>query len=105
MSNFDIFCAGSIFTGMNVSLTKTLEAFVRAKVDSGLYNNASEVVRDALRLLEARERAEARQLDWLRAEVQKGIDDVEAGRVFPLDIEEIIAEVDREDKEMARKVA
>ncbi len=76
---------------MNVSLTKTLEAFVRAKVDSGLYNNASEVVRDALRLLEARERTEAKQLAWLRAEVQKGIDDADAGRYGPLDIEDIIA--------------
>ena len=40
---------------MNVSLTPTLEAFVRRKVDSGLYNNASEVMREALRLLVERE--------------------------------------------------
>jgi len=42
---------------MNVSLTPTLEAFVRRKVDSGLYNNASEVMREALRLLVERENA------------------------------------------------
>ena len=36
---------------MNVSLTSRLEAFVKRKVNSGLYNNASEVVREALRLL------------------------------------------------------
>jgi len=36
---------------MNVSLTPELEKFVREKVASGLYNNASEVVREALRLL------------------------------------------------------
>ena len=40
---------------MNVSLTPTLEAFVRRKVDSGLYNHASEVMREALRLLVERE--------------------------------------------------
>ena len=40
---------------MNVSLTATLEEFVRRKVASGLYNNASEVVREALRLLIERE--------------------------------------------------
>lgn len=40
---------------MNVSLTPKLEAFVRRKVASGLYNNASEVVREALRLLVERE--------------------------------------------------
>ena len=36
---------------MNVSLTSRLEAFVREKVASGYYNNASEVVREALRLM------------------------------------------------------
>lgn len=40
---------------MNVSLTPKLEAFVRRKVASGLYNNASEVVREALRALFERE--------------------------------------------------
>lgn len=40
---------------MNVSLTPKLEAFVRRKVASGLYNNASEVVREALRTLIERE--------------------------------------------------
>lgn len=39
---------------MNVSLTPELEAFVRAKVGTGTYNNASEVVREALRLLRER---------------------------------------------------
>jgi putative addiction module CopG family antidote len=37
---------------MNVSLTPELEKFVEGKVGSGLYNNASEVVREGLRLLE-----------------------------------------------------
>ena len=77
---------------MNVSLTKTLEEFVRNKVASGLYNNASEVMRDALRRMEADDKAKAKSLDWLRAEVQKGLDDVAAGREGPLDIEDIIAE-------------
>ena len=36
---------------MNVSLTPQLEDYVRRKVESGLYNNASEVIRDGLRLL------------------------------------------------------
>jgi putative addiction module CopG family antidote len=41
---------------MNVSLTPALEKYIRRKVASGLYNNASEVVREALRLLFERER-------------------------------------------------
>lgn len=40
---------------MNVSLTPKLEEFIREKVSSGLYNNASEVVREALRLLVKRD--------------------------------------------------
>src|SRR3984893_18175196 len=42
---------------MNVSLTVELEKYVRRKVASGLYNNASEVIREALRLLVEREAA------------------------------------------------
>jgi len=43
---------------MNVSLTPKLEAIVRRKVASGLYNNASEVIREALRLLLDRDGAD-----------------------------------------------
>ncbi len=46
---------------MNVSLTPALEKFVRSKVASGLYNNASEVIREALRLLLQREPEPARR--------------------------------------------
>lgn len=42
---------------MNVSLTPELENYVRRKVASGLYNNASELIREALRLFVAREGA------------------------------------------------
>lgn len=47
---------------MNVSLTPELNKFVTAKVKSGLYNSASEVVREALRLLGEHDRARATQL-------------------------------------------
>ena len=48
---------------MNVSLTPQLEDFVRRKVASGLYNNASEVVREGLRLMIEREAAAQRAPD------------------------------------------
>jgi len=47
---------------MNVSLTPELEKFVNTKVGSGRYNSASEVVREALRLLEEHDQARAAQL-------------------------------------------
>lgn len=55
------------------------EDFVQAQLTSGRYNNASEVLRDALRLLEERERAFAA----LEAAVTRGIADVDAGHVIP----------------------
>lgn len=66
---------------MNVSLTPELEQIVSLKVESGLYNSASEVVREGLRLLQQRDQMREIKLEALRTEIQKGIDDLEAGRV------------------------
>jgi antitoxin ParD1/3/4 len=60
--------------GMNVNLTPQLEALVRQKVESGLYGSASEVVREALRLLEEQDRLRAARLEQLRQEVRAGLD-------------------------------
>ena len=59
---------------MNVSVTPDLDRFVRESVGGGRYQSASEVVRDALRLLQDRQRHEALKLDAQRAEIQRGID-------------------------------
>jgi antitoxin ParD1/3/4 len=68
---------------MNISLTPQLEELVKRKVDSGLYVSASEVMREALRLLEERDRLNAMRLEELRAEIKKGLD---SGAATPLDI-------------------
>lgn len=60
---------------MHVSLTPELERQVKLKVDSGLYNNASEVVRESLRLLLERDALQSR----LRAEVLIGQEQIERG--------------------------
>ncbi|MFY0676304.1 MAG: type II toxin-antitoxin system ParD family antitoxin [Neptuniibacter sp.] len=72
---------------MNVSLTPKLEAFVKNKVKSGSYNSSSEVIREALRLLEQRDAQEQLKLETLRAEIQKGLDSLETHGAKPLDIE------------------
>ena len=56
---------------MNVSLTPELEKFVSAKVGSGRYNSASEVVREALRLLEEHDSARAAQLAEFNEELDR----------------------------------
>ena len=57
---------------MNVSLTPDLEEFVAAKVKSGRYRTASEVVREALRLLEDREQAKQAVEEKLLAAIERG---------------------------------
>jgi antitoxin ParD1/3/4 len=71
---------------LNVSLTPHLEQFIHDTVSSGRYQSASEVVRTALRLMEDRERQRQPKLEWLRQEVQKGLD---SGPPTPLDMDEI----------------
>ena len=56
----------------NVNLTDQLDSFVLAKVESGRYENASEVVRAALRTLEREEQQYEAKLAALRAAVDEG---------------------------------
>jgi antitoxin ParD1/3/4 len=60
---------------MHVSLTEKLEEYARGKVDSGLYNNGSEVVREALRLMIQRDADRER----LRASIAEGFQQIEDG--------------------------
>lgn len=76
---------------MNVSLPPQLEELVRKKVDSGRYTSASEVVREALRLLDAYESMRDSSLARLRADVEAGWKDIEEGRVSDFDPEGVSA--------------
>jgi antitoxin ParD1/3/4 len=78
---------------MNVSLTPELEQIIHKKVESGLYLSASEVVREALRLLEERDKIQAMRMEELRKEIRIGIDQADRGEVAPLDIEATLARV------------
>lgn len=64
---------------MHFSLTPSLEQFVRDRAGSGDYNNASEVVREALRLLRRVEERQALDLERLRAAVHEGDVAIEQG--------------------------
>lgn len=74
---------------MNVSLTPKLEDFVKQKVSTGMYNSVSEVIREALRLLEEKEAFKAMKLEALKTEIQEGIDSLDNRRGKPLDMESI----------------
>mgnify|MGYP001766737493 CR=1 FL=1 len=73
---------------VNISLTPHLEDLVKGKVESGFYNSASEVMREALRLLIERDQWRELRLEELRNEIQRGID---SGAATPLTMEDIKA--------------
>jgi antitoxin ParD1/3/4 len=64
---------------MNVSLTPELEQFVQSKVENGRYNSASEVVREALRLLEEHERMRSTQLAEFNKELGRRLASLDRG--------------------------
>lgn len=67
---------------MNVSLTPELESLVASKVESGRYTSASEVVREGIRLLQQRDEIYETKLAAMKSEIRKGLDDIEADRVY-----------------------
>lgn len=68
---------------MNVSLTNELEKFIHGKVDSGFFQNSSEVVRAALRLMRDADLEREQELAWMRREIDKGWDEAHAGMLTP----------------------
>ena len=64
---------------MNVSLTPELDKLVKMKVESGLYNSASEVIREALRLLKSRDDLNENRISALKSDIQKGISALDDG--------------------------
>ena len=64
----------------NVVLTNYQASFVERLVSTGRYQNASEVLREGLRMVEQREAEDASRLEALRSAVRVGVDDFEQGR-------------------------
>ena len=78
---------------MNVSLPQALAEFVEKEVASGNYSTASEVVRDGLRMLREERAVYEEKLAILKREVQRGIDQIDAGEFSELTLPEIYAQV------------
>ncbi len=64
----------------NVFLSEHLDSFIASGIEEGRYSNASEVVREGLRLLQQRDAEDRAKLEWLRGAVQEGIDELERGQ-------------------------
>jgi antitoxin ParD1/3/4 len=68
---------------MNVSLTPELEKLVNEKVRSGLYTSASEVIREALRLLVENDRIKQGELEAVRSKINRRIEQLDRGEGIP----------------------
>ncbi len=77
---------------MNISLTPHLEEMIREKIASGSYTSASEVVREALRLMEEEDQLRSLKLQKLRQDVQEGLDSGPAVVFDPREIKRIASE-------------
>jgi antitoxin ParD1/3/4 len=87
---------------MNVSLTPELDSFVAGKVESGLYNSASEVVREALRLLEEHDRARSAQLAAFNQEIGARLASLDRGEhVKPTAARRRLAQKSRERRKLS----
>ena len=82
----------AIRTTATISLTPHLEEFVASRVSSGRYLSVSEVVREALRLLEEREIRREEELAEFRAKIRIGLQQARAGDL--LDADEVFEELE-----------
>ena len=81
---------------MNVSLTAELEQFIERKLREGKYQTASEVVREALRLLADRDERRSLELQRLRNDIRLGLQDIQEGRVEDLDVKRLKSDARKE---------
>jgi antitoxin ParD1/3/4 len=68
----------------NVNLTEHFDRFIESGITSGRFSNASEVVREGLRLLEQREQEDKAKIEWLRGAAKEGFDAIDRGDYITL---------------------
>jgi antitoxin ParD1/3/4 len=88
---------------MNVSLTPELEKFVADKVATGRYTSASEVVREALRLLEREEKSREEQIAEFNRELKARLDSLDRGEFVTA--EESLRRIRAKSAERRKRIA
>jgi antitoxin ParD1/3/4 len=88
----------------NISLTPEQDAFVQEVVEAGEYQNASEAVRDALRVLQQRRMEDRLRLKALRAQIRAGIDALDRGDYAELEDGDLEGYLERLARPVARRV-
>lgn len=82
---------------MNMTLTPELEELVQSKIETGQYASADEVLREALRLLEERDRMRAKRKDAVRSRIRLGVEALDRGEYADGEefFEELMADLPR----------
>jgi antitoxin ParD1/3/4 len=89
----------------NVNLTDHYDQFVESQINSGRYQNASEVMRAGLRLLEQRTREDEEKLTVLRKLVAEGFDELDRGEAIVIEGQEALADfISKIGQRAARRV-
>jgi antitoxin ParD1/3/4 len=90
----------------NVNLTEHFDRFIETGVTSGRFSNASEVVREGLRLLEQREREDKAKLQWLRAAAKEGFDSLDRGEGIEFEtMDDLEAHIRQVGQEVSAEIA
>jgi antitoxin ParD1/3/4 len=91
----------------NINLTEHLDEFVEREVASGRYSNASEIVRESLRLLEEQNQERKAKLKALRQAAKQGFDEIDQGQGIVLKgnkaIHQFISEIETEVRAKAAR--
>jgi antitoxin ParD1/3/4 len=90
----------------NINLTEHFDHFVQRQVSSGRYSNASEMVREALRLLEEEEQERQAKLKALRQAAKQGFDEIDQGKGIVLKAKNAVKQfITKIEAEVASKAA
>ena len=82
---------------MNISVTPEIMKFIHAKVEGGMYNNASEVVREAIRQMDLTAKMLSdMQLSYVRQALAEGVNDLKTGNTVQLTRKEMIGWADED---------
>src|SRR5258708_2244630 len=102
------YCGGRtvIMPTRNVNLTEHFDRFIEAGIASGRFSDASEVVREGLRLLEQREQEDKAKIEWLRRAAKEGFDELDRGEGIEFEsMDDLAAYIDQIGGEVSAEIA